>query len=158
MAKFIFRLQSFLTLKEKLEDQKKMDYGRAMAELERERAKLREIEGEKAMKVGEFTELAKGTIEPVKFTRYNLYIEVLKQRIIEQKKAVAKAEQIAEEKRLILVEAMKERKALQTLKDKNFEEFKEEEKRAEQRMVDEVVSFRFNAKKSAQAVSEGGED
>ncbi|GHV43061.1 hypothetical protein FACS189490_13020 [Clostridia bacterium] len=143
MAKFIFRLQSFLSLKEKLEEQKKLEYGRAAAKFEREKQKLSALEAERDTVLREFSEKVKSKILPDEFARYNSYINVMKDRIIAQKQEVAKAAKEAEAKRLVLVEAMRERKSIQTLKDKDFEEYKEEEKHAEARVVDEIVSYRL---------------
>jgi flagellar FliJ protein len=137
-------MASFLNLKEKLEEQKKLEYGTALAALEAERMKLAELEGELSEKLSEFSQMVKIKIEPDKFALYNMYIELLKQRIVQQKTEVKKAEEFAEQKRLILVEAMRERKSLEIIKEKDYDIFKEEEKRREQRFVDEIVSYRYS--------------
>jgi len=155
MAKFNFRLQNYLSLKEKLEEQRKLEYGMALAALENERRAEAAIIAEKADKINEFSEMARKKIEPDKFALYNIYIEILKKRLIEQKKRVAQAEAFAEKKRLILVEAMKEKKALQRLREKDYEEYATEEKRLEQRVVDETVSYKYaNVTQSARTIDE----
>ncbi len=42
-----------------------------------------------------------------------------------------------------LLEAMKNKKTLETLKEKRHEEFIEEEKKEEQQIIDEIVSFAY---------------
>ena len=143
MAEFEFRLQSFLSLKEKLEDQRRLEYGRAMAALERERKKEAVLIKEKEDTIDEFTKMVQTKIEPEKFTMLNIYIEIVKEKLVEQKKVVAEAERFAEEKRIVLVEAMREKETLQRLKEKDYEEFLVEEKRLEQRAVDEIVSYKY---------------
>jgi len=143
MAKFTFRLQGLLSVKEKLEEQRKMEYGHALAALERERRALRQLEEEKSFNIGEVSRRMKVSIEPEVLTLYGLYIEELKRRIKKQEKRVEAAEREAEERRLILVEAMKERKMMQKLREKDLEEFVEEEKRSEQRGVDVLVSYKY---------------
>ena len=143
MAKFVFRLQSYLGVKEQLEEQKKNEYATALRCLEEERQKKRILEQELAENVTLFKKALRTTIEPAGIRRYNNRIELLKVWIIEQEERIKRAEQYAEEKRLELVEAMKERKALETVKERSYEEYLNEEKKAEQALVDGIVSYRY---------------
>ena len=143
MAKFVFRMQSLLSVKDKIETQRRMEYGRALAKLEAEKQKLKNLEDEKTETIRDFSQKVKASITPDVFALYNTYLEVLKNRIIEQIIQVQKAEKEAEEKWLILIEAMKEKKMLEKLKEKDLEEFKDEEKRIDQRLVDAIVSYKY---------------
>ncbi len=144
MAKFKFRLQSFLDLKGKLEEQKKLSYGKAIEQLEAEKQKKVDLENEVDKTITSFKKNIDFKVEPLEFRQYNLYIDLLKKKIKAQILEIEKAEKVVEEKRQELVEAVKERKALDTLKEKDLEVYKEEEKRLEQKMVDEIVSYRYN--------------
>ena len=146
MAKFIFRLQSYLGVKEQLEEQKKNEYGRALRLLEEERERKRRLEQELEDNVLLFKKALGQSIAPVEIRRYNNRIELLKVWIIEQEGRVKAAEQFAEEKRLELVEAMKERKALETVKERNYEEYLKEEQRAEQAVTDGIVSYQYSGR------------
>ena len=143
MAKFVFRLQSYLGVKEQLEEQKKNEYGNAIRRLEEEKEKLRMLEFELQENVTLFKKALSTSIAPVEIRRYNNRIEYLKVVIVEQKGRVQAAEQFVEEKRLELVEAMKERKALETVKERSYEEYLKEEQRAEQAVVDGIVSYQY---------------
>lgn len=144
MARFTFRLQSVLNLREKVEDQKELEYARALQKVAEEEAKERTLVERKALKTEELTELvSKEGIDPYEVSRYNDFIEVLKERIVEQRKAVATAKAAAEAKRLELVEAMRERKTIERLRENAFEEYLEEEKHLEQKQVDDVVSYKY---------------
>jgi flagellar FliJ protein len=68
----------------------------------------------------------------------------LKERIAAQRKIVHAAEQFAEMKRKELVEAMRDRKTIERLRENALEEYKEDEKRGEQKQVDEVVSYKYS--------------
>ena len=57
---------------------------------------------------------------------------------------INKAKEIVEEKRLALLEAMKERKVLETLKEKEKENYFKEELKNEQKIIDEIVSYKYN--------------
>ena len=143
MAKFKFKLESYLKLKEKLEDQKKQEYGRAIGILEQKRAEKARLERIASENLTAFRESLGKPINPALLRGFGDYSEVVKKRIEEQRKTVEKAEAEVEKKRLDLVEAVKEKKALEILKGKALEEFRQEEKLAEQRVVDEIVSYRF---------------
>ena len=144
MARFRFNMQNYLSLKEKLEDQKKMEYGLASAKVEEEKQKKLEIEAHKAAVAEDFRKEKATTFDPVIFQMYNRYIDDLSEKIVVQAEVVIQAEKAAEEKRLELIEAMKERKMLDRLKEKAFEEYVTEEKKAEQKVIDELVSYRYN--------------
>jgi len=150
MAKFIFRLQSVLNLREKLETQKELEYAQALKRLEEERAKERALVEWKQNCMEHLAKMVSGggdssdlRLDPEEIRRYNEFVEVLKERIATQKKAVHAAEQFAEIKRKELVEAMRDRKTIERLRENAFEEYREDEKRDEQKMVDETVSYKY---------------
>ena len=142
MARFKFRLQSVLTVKEKVEDLKKNEFGKAVSALAEARAKKAEMEAMRENCIDEFRKGIDEGIDPTAFKRYNLYIEKIKLMIKRQEQVIAEAEAYVEEKRAELVEAMRDRKTLETLRDNDFEEFLSEEKKQEQKIVDEIVSYR----------------
>lgn len=148
MAKFVYRLQSYLNLKEQVEELKKNEYGYALRRLEEERQKKLQLEAEQETIVKIFRKSLLVSIKPVDIRRFNNRIELLKVWIIEQEQRVKQAEQEAEEKRLALVEAMKERKALETVRERSYEDYKLEEKRNEQVVVDGIVSYQYADKMS----------
>jgi len=144
LAKFVFRLESFFQLKRKLEDQAKLEYGQALAALEREKQKKAALERQKSAVLRAFREQLKKRVDAEAFRQNNLFLDALKYRIRAQEQVIAQAEAFAETKRLALVEAMKERKMLEKLKEKHHETYMIEENRAEQRRVDEIVSYQYN--------------
>ena len=144
MAKFIYRLQGTLSLKEKLEEQKKMEYGHAIAKLESEKQRLLELEEEQNLCVDQFRTTVSKSINQLKVQQYNSYIKILKVRVKEQMKVIAVAEKNVEKKRTELMYAVQERKKLEKLREKAFEEYLSEEKIAEQKAVDEIVSYKYN--------------
>jgi flagellar FliJ protein len=146
MAKFNFRLQSYLSIKEKLEEQKKNEYGQAMAVVEKEKQVKEQIILKKTETLGGFKSAAVGSIRLNDLKNYNQFIGALKKKEEKQDTVIKKAEQTAEQRRAELVERMRERKALDLLKEKNYAEYLKEEQRAEQKSVDELVSFKYNSK------------
>jgi len=140
-----------LNLREKLETQKELEYARALAKLEEERARERALREWKADCIAHLAAMVSGDgagsgllIDANEVSRYNEFVEVLKERIALQQKAVKAAEQFAEDKRKELVEAMRARKTIERLRENAYEEFVEEEKREEQKQVDAVVSYKYS--------------
>ncbi|MDR1000684.1 MAG: flagellar export protein FliJ [Clostridiales bacterium] len=142
MPKFTFRLQSYLELKEKMEDSRKAEYGRAMADLAAKREEETRLVNERVGVTAKFRGSILQGIHPYEAKRFSDYLASLKESITMQQKIVAEAEKEVEIRRLSLVEAMRERKALGTLRDKRYEEYLEEQKSAEQKQTDEIVSYR----------------
>jgi len=143
MAKFNFRLQQFLGIKEQIEDQKELEYAKAIRLLEEEKAKLKQMSEQLVQQIENMREQVLNAIDPTEIKLLNASINRLRQIIVQQKERVAAAEAYVEEKRLELVEAMKERKALEIVRDNAREAFIIEENLAEQKQVDELVSFKY---------------
>ena len=146
MARFIFRLQSVLGIKEKVEDLKKNEFGKAVTALAEARRALAEMEASREKCIDHFRrDISKG-IDPDAFKRYNLYIEQVNLAIKRQTFVVEQCEAFVEVKRQELVEAMRDRKTLETLRDNDFEEYLVEEKKQEQKVVDEIVSYKGSSR------------
>ena len=143
MPRFNFRLQQYLGVKEQIEDQKELEYSRAVRKLEEEKAQLRQMLTQLDEQIEGFRAALKKSIAPIEVRRYNSYIERLKQHIRQQEERVKAAEVFVETKRQELVQAMKERKALEAVRENAHEEFVIESNLAEQKHVDELVSFKY---------------
>lgn len=146
MAGFKFRLQSFLNVKEKVEEQKKLEYGKALNKLEEEKNVKIMLQNEKTSVIDSLKNRMSNTLNPLELQRYNHYIKLLKNKIRNQDIVIEIAEKEAEKKRTELVKVMQERKMLDILKDKDRFEYFKEQQRAEQKIVDEIVSYQFNNK------------
>jgi len=142
MPKFEFRLQKYLSVKEQIEDQKEIEYANALRVLEEEKQKLIEFIKRKDDAVEKLRASVAKSIEPFEIRRFNNNIERLKHQITVQKERVAAAEEFAEQKRQELVQAMKDRKALEIVKENALEEFLIEVDRAERKQIDELISFK----------------
>lgn len=144
MAKFIFNMQGLLNIKEKLEEQAKTEYGKALAKLEQEKSILLNLKNKKQENILSFRESINKGVKPNYIDNINKYISFIDKKIEEQTQNINKAKEIVEEKRLALLEAMKERKVLETLKEKEKENYFKEELKNEQKIIDEIVSYKYN--------------
>ena len=144
MAKFIFKMQSLLSIKEKLEDKSKTEYGKALNKLEEEKNILLSLENKKQENIAMLKQSIETGVRPNHIDNINKYISFIDKKIQEQQENINKAEEIVEEKRLELLEAMKQRKVLEALKEKEKENYFKEELNKEQKIIDEIVSYKYN--------------
>lgn len=141
MTKFNFRLQALLKVKSQIEDNLKNDLGKAVHKLEEEKAKLRRLEFEKNRYILEFNEKCrKSTVDNL--IKFNNYISLLASKILNQKENINLAARNVDKIREELIKIVKERKILDKLKEKKHEAFLKEQLKDEQRLNDEIVSFK----------------
>ncbi|MCM1282105.1 MAG: flagellar export protein FliJ [Muribaculaceae bacterium] len=144
MAKFVYRMQNILDIKEKLETQAQMAFALAnqayMEEQEKLQALLvRRVGYEKRLK-----ELMAGTIDVKSVTNARADVNAMKTIVRRQMMEVHKAERELEDARQALNEVMQERKVQEKLREKAFDEFKHELAVQETKEIDELVSYTFN--------------
>ncbi len=144
MAKFIFNMQGLLNIKEKLEEQSKTEYGKALNKLEEEKNILLNLENSKKQNIVNFRESINKGVKPNYIKSINQFISLIDKKIEQQVENVNKAEEVVEQKRLVLLNAMKERKVLEALKEKEKENYFREELKKEQKIIDEIVSYKYN--------------
>ena len=149
MAKFKFEMANILSLKENIATQKEQEFGKAVQALAAEQHKLETMHEEMRTCMAKLRGEMGGGIKPNEISQMHAYMELLKMRIEDQKKVILTAEKFVEFKRHELIEATKEKQMLEKLRDKKREEYLEEEKAAEQKSVDELVSYKYSPSKRA---------
>ncbi len=144
MAKFRYKLQSVLDIKEKLESQEKIAFGLAAAKLQEEQEILQNLMIQKAGYDKKARKLVEGSIDLLEINICRKAIETMKTRIRSQMINVHKAEKQLDIVRRRLNEVMIERKTYEKLREKKFEEFKMELAYEEKKEVDELVSYTYH--------------
>lgn len=145
MAKFIFKMESILSVKTKLEDQAKAEYGIETMRLREEEHKLMLLENRKSGFEQQLFEAVSDRLVILSIKRLEDSVENLKYNIKLQIIVIRKQEERVAQARAKLDNAMKERKIYEKLKEKAFEEFKAEVNAQEQKEIDQLVSFRFRS-------------
>lgn len=141
MAKFIYKMQSVLNVKEKMEEQAEMEFAFAMAKLDEEQERLLQLQEKRKYYEEEGARLRMAVLDTLKMKENEAAIEYVKEEIVRQKRAVKKAEEELEKAREKLQEYMMERKTHEKLKENAFEVFKQEINREESKEVDELTSY-----------------
>lgn len=143
MAKFRYRMQSILNIKYQLENQAKMDLGRAQVRLMEEEEKLQTLIDRKEAYLEEGRRMRCKTLHVSELRDNSNAVSVMDEMIDRQKEQVAKAEEAVEAARVRLQEVMQERKMHERLKEKALEQFRREENAAEFKSVDELTSYTY---------------
>ena len=145
MAKFIFSMESLLKIKVKLEDQAKAEYGMQMAILRQEEEKLEQLKQRKEQLQQDLKEQMQQVLDIYRIRQLEDGVENLKYNMQLQRVVIANQQKQVDRARAKLSEAQKERKTYEKLKENAFEAFKKEVNAAEQKEIDELVSFRFGS-------------
>ncbi len=148
MAKFVFRLQNVLNLKVRLEQQQRNNFAVAKKKLDEEEEKLEKL----FLRLDDYEEhgrelLSAGLNVRDLLENENAIIRI-KEYIEDQKAQVRLANMKLEEERVKLVEAMRERKTYEKLRENAYNSYIEEEKHDEGVINDEHNSFAYAAKEA----------
>lgn len=143
MSGYKFKLQRVLDYKETLEGLKKSEYGTAIQKLNEEKEILSSYISKKSEIIKQFNTID-DKINIGSFRTYNNYISEITNRIKKQEENVMYAEREAIKIQEELLEAMKEKKSFEKLKEKDHKEFILEEKREEEKIMDQIVTFNTN--------------
>lgn len=146
MARFKYRMQNILDIKQKLEEAAKMEFAEANARVMEEEEKLSNLKGRKRAYEAEGKQLRKAQMHVPDIKNNIQALSVFREMIKSQELEVEKAKRIREEKRLMLQTAMQERKTQEKLYENAFTQFVQEENAREGRETDELVSYKYGQK------------
>lgn len=141
MARFIYRMQSILNIREKMEEQAKMDFAAARMRLDEEEEKLRALYVRREGYQEQGRILRKDALKVLEIMENRDAVATMDVFIADQNRQVELAGKALEEARYKLQIAMQESKTQERLREKAFEEFMREEKAREAKEVDELVSY-----------------
>lgn len=147
MAKFRYRMQNILNIKEKLEMQAKNEFATANMELLEEQERLSVMLQENAALQEEGRKLRQKESLSIRDIEDNsLSVSLMKEKMERQALAIHRAEKKVEEKRKAMTDLMQERKTQEVLRDKAFETFLQEEKAEEGKQIDQLTSYTYGQK------------
>ncbi len=146
MARFRYKMQNILTIKEKMETQSKQAFADAKRRLDGELETLEALLRRKREIEKHAVEVLHGDLDMHEIEDSQMARIIIDQKIAEQRMHVSKAETALENARSQLEEAVKERKTHEKLKEKQFDEFVREENRAESKTIDELTTYTYGQK------------
>lgn len=146
MAKFVYRMQSILDVKEKLEEQAKNEFAKARIYLDEEIAVLDRIKARRSEYEEEGRILRQSVLDIKKLTENQYAIDRMDEAVAAQEIEVQKAQKELDKASANLVKAMQETKIQNKLKEKAFEQFKKDLVAQEMKEVDELTSYTYGQK------------
>jgi flagellar FliJ protein len=140
MSAFKFRLEPVVSLKRKVEDERKTALARAKKDLnQRETDLVNLCKHRKACQNLAVTDLESGHLDISRKLIYYAYMEKLTEEIASHICAVERSKEDVDAKRDLLLESSREKKALEKLKDKMKARYISKTKKAEQAALDETA-------------------
>lgn len=146
MAKFQYKMQNVLTVKEKLETRAKQDFAAANKKLDEEKEKLVTLEKRKDMYMEEGVKLRLEKIDVKKIRENKMAVLKIDEYIAQQNVVIKQAAQLVEKTRASLQQVMQERKAHEKLKENAFQNFLKEEQAQESKEIDQLTTYTHGQK------------
>ncbi|MCK9443569.1 MAG: flagellar export protein FliJ [Tissierellaceae bacterium] len=144
MAKYKFKLDRILNYKERIEDVKKAEFAEYNSILIREEERLNHFNNYKKDLLTQKRESMNGLTAGA-FKLHNDYLKDVSNMIENQKKTVEIAQKDVNKAEGELLVAMQEKKSFERLKEIKYEEYIEDEKKKEEKIIDTIVTFKVNA-------------
>ena len=146
MAKFIYRMQSILDIKYKLEEQAKQHYMSVRTRLNTALNELEVLNKRKDEYFNTYRELLAKKLDVLEIETCKNAILIMDEYIEEQQMKVSQIEQELNKAVDAMNIAMKERKIYEKLREHQFEEFLQELNREEMKEIDQLVSYQYNVR------------
>ncbi len=142
MGKFTFRFDTILTTKEKIEDDRKNKLGISMQKLASEQNQLEKLSHKKNNLINNLEESLQKIVEVSELRNLSYNLDMIQNIIDKQTQIVEQLELETENKRKDLIEASKQKKIFEKLREKDYEEYKYTELKKEYTLTDEIVCYK----------------
>ncbi len=146
MARFHYKMQGILDIKEKLETRAKQDFAEANRRLAEEKEKLAVLQARKEAFLEEGKSLRMERIDVRKIKENKLAVMKMDEYISKQVIQINQAAKVVERTRAVLQELVQERKAHEKLKENAFAEFMKEEQSQESKEIDQLTTYTHGQK------------
>ncbi len=152
MARFIYRMQNILDIKYKLEEQAKQNYMEVRARLNAAKEELKHLEERRWQYMGTYKVLVSDRLDVLEIEQCKNAIILMEEYILNQQSVIQSIELELEEAVRQMNEAVKDRKIHEKLKENQFELFKQEMNREEEKEIDQLVSYQYNNRDSGEEI------
>lgn len=147
MAKFKYRMQNILMVKEKLEEQEKQNFAMMRMRLTEEEEALEALNERRREIAEEGIRMRLEAIDILSIKENTALAEYYDSQIKSQRMKVTAAEKNLELARVRMQNAMQERKIHEKLRENAFNDFIKEQAMAEAKEIDELTSYTYGQKK-----------
>jgi len=143
---FSYRFENILDIKEKLENERKNQLGKAVQRLESAEKKLIQWIERKKQAEDDWNNQARDVQKVQYFQQATNSFEYLDRMIQQQKEEIAQREKEVTEARKNLMNAKKDTKIFEKIKEKDYESYRIVEQRKESELIDQIVTHKSSRK------------
>ncbi|HBH88138.1 MAG TPA: flagellar export protein FliJ [Syntrophaceae bacterium] len=140
---FKFDMEAVLDYRVQIEEQCQLAFSNAVKCLQSARVVLAELQKERNELIRNFTKIQGKALRADVIQRHFAFIEYLKGNEEEQMTVIRKMEEEANEKRLLLLDAMKKRKVMDTLREKKMVTYLEDMAAKDRKEQDDLAIMKF---------------
>ncbi len=140
---FNFRFASLLRVRENAEEELQLKMAREQMVLKGYQDFLADLQEQRRQMLADMEERKRKTISGSLFMHYMNGIRSKELEIVIQENTVVYQEKVVSDLRSQLVEAMKERKTMEVIKERDWQDYLQEAKKQEQNLNDEQVILRY---------------
>lgn len=143
MAKdFSFRFQSILNLKDKVEESKKNDFGNAVTKLESHKKNLNNLLNKRQEIIDELNDKSQKIVKVHEYRNICNNLQNLERNISNQNSIIFKQEVEVEKCKFALINAKKETKIFEKIKENDLSDYRYKEAKNEEMLIDHFVSYK----------------
>jgi len=143
MSKFKFKLETVLKVKVRIEELRKMELSEAEFRCEQARLELCRWQDEVEVNIGLYREKFQQRINPEEANNYHQYLTWLNHQVDLALIKLQERRKEVDQCRQRLIEASKEKKVLEKLKEKAYQDYLAEQLNAEIKFLDELGTGRY---------------
>ncbi|NLN39994.1 MAG: flagellar export protein FliJ [Smithella sp.] len=140
---FKFKLQSVLDYRLNIEEKILNEFSELKRKLDEQKALLEALVSERESRVADLRNMRSATIKADDIASILAYVEHLHEREKQQEEVIRQTGEAVEEKRKYLVEAVKNRKVMENLKDRHEQDYIKDFNETEQKNSDEMSVLKF---------------
>ncbi len=141
---FEFRYQRVLDVRNLEEDREKARFAEVQQRFHREKEKLGDLEQELQELLERESRSRSGRQKAGNIIEMRRYANLLEQKIEAQQQTVKKWKDKLEKQRRKLIKATQKRRVMETLKENDFEEYRDEVQKEAQKVADEVATQQYH--------------
>ena len=136
-------MQSVLNVRQMKEEKCEKEFSKAIMELEKERNNLKELENRLREKQLELRAVSQNPFSADQILLFEHFLEKLERDVAKQVSRIEKISTVVENKRLKLIEATKDTKIIDKLKDKEYKRHTNDANMQERTALDEIAITRY---------------
>ena len=140
MKKFVFELEQLLNLRKYEQDQAQIELGKAVQAEQQIQDGLDEL----ARQYVATKRMTAGQTDFGAISQAQQFYQFIKQQQEKLMEDMARAKIVTDQKRALFNAAMQKYESIKKLKERQYEAFKAEQKKAEAKATDDIVAFKYN--------------